>query len=151
MVSASPVLLKPSPAAGSTGNDFAGRMSMPVRSRIALSYSALLRRRGGTTPGSPDSLRDSVRITCSSVFKTSARAAADGCFAFAGGISSFFRKVTTSSHCRKSSSIVADDVKRARFNSPLFFLALWQPNAVGVQERQDRVLIGIGRPHSPSR
>lgn len=32
MVSASPVLLNPSPDAGSTGNDFAGRMSAPVRS-----------------------------------------------------------------------------------------------------------------------
>ena len=56
---------------------------------------------------------------------TSARCAADGCFAFGGGISSFFRNATTCSHCRKSSSSFVAESKRVRSSSPLFLSALW--------------------------
>ena len=53
MTSPSPLLVKPSPAAPSAGKSRVGCRSSPLRSRIVLSYCALLNRRTITRPGSP--------------------------------------------------------------------------------------------------
>ena len=54
MASALPVFMKPSPAAPSAGNSFAGSSdATPVRSRTVNVYSALFSLRRTTGPGSP--------------------------------------------------------------------------------------------------
>ena len=89
---ASPTLAKPSPPTLSVGNSRTrvGRMSTPVRSRTALSYSVLLSRRSVTGPGSPARAAASASSAAATQPSSCSRSAWLGCGAFFGGISPSF-------------------------------------------------------------
>ena len=77
MTRASPVLVKPSPAAPSWGNSRAGSRGTPVRSRTVRVYSTLLRRRITTRPGKGTTFHLQLPITLSVLRAVLVRVAGD--------------------------------------------------------------------------
>ncbi len=113
-------LSKPASLAGSTGNSRVGRRSTPVRSRIVLSYSALLSRRDGTCPGSPAFRDASSRRTAPIQSMIPWRDSVEGFFfAFAGGIVPASSCSSTRSHRARSFATESTVVNALRSSSPL--------------------------------
>ena len=108
MLSDSAVLSNPSLFAGSTGNSRVGLMSTPVRSRMVLSYSALLSRLASTWPGSPACWLASRERISRSQRTTASRLSRVGCdFAFEGGMAPVSTCSSTRSQFSRSFATLA--------------------------------------------
>ena len=125
-VRASAALVKPSPPAPSAGNSRVGRRSTPVSSRMVVSYSALLRRRNGTWPGSPAFARASssrkLRIQATSNLRSPA---VGWGFSF-GGISCVSSISIDCTHGLVSLRIASSEVNRSRSSEPFLAFVEWQ-------------------------
>src|SRR3954471_15950481 len=99
---------------------------MPTRSRMVLLYSALLRRRMVTRPGSLGPLQSTLKTATSIQVLRASNSCMVGCGLPCGGIVEERRLSATFSHSLRFFSAVASSVNCSKLTLPRFLVALWQ-------------------------